>query len=75
MPESKYDSKTEGTVIEVSPVVRTADHKNLTEWAVETLKPGTRIAWREYAEGKRQTFEGQETAAIRIEDIELYEEK
>ncbi len=73
MPESKFDSKTEGVVISVSNVIRTNDHENLTNWAVESLKPGTKIVWREYAEGKRQTFEGQQTAFIRIEDVEGHE--
>lgn len=73
IPETKYESKTEGTVLRISNIPRTEDHVRLTAWAVKTLKAGTKVHWREYAEGKRQTFEGQQTAAIRIEDIEYYE--
>lgn len=72
MPESHYDSKTQGLVLKVSPVVRTKDHTELTAWA-QGLE-GKYVHWREYAEGKRLTFEGKQEAFVRIEDIEGVEQ-
>lgn len=71
MPESKYDSKTEGIVLKVSSIARTADHEALTKWAESLV--GKRVYWGEYKEGKRVNFDGKQQAFIRIEDIEGYE--
>ncbi len=71
MPESKYDSKTEGIVIAVSPIARTEDHAPLTKWAQYLL--GKKVYWGEFREGKRVNFNGQQQAFIRIEDIEGHE--
>ena len=65
MPESKYDSKTEGVALKVNP----KDSKQ--SWSSELV--GKRVYWGEYREGKRVTFEGTQMANIRIEDIEAWE--
>jgi co-chaperonin GroES (HSP10) len=72
MPESKYESKTEGIVIKVSSVTRTKDHSLLTEWAQGLV--GKRVMWGQYKEGKRVSLEGKQQAFIRIEDIEGFVE-
>lgn len=68
MPETKYDSKTDGIVLKASKRPRHDDLRLLTTWATGLI--GKRVFWGEFREGKRMSFEDKQQAFIRIEDIE-----
>jgi co-chaperonin GroES (HSP10) len=64
LPEAKFDTKTEGTVIAVNPGKE-------QPWA--RMLNGHKVYWGEYQEGKRVHFEGKQQAFIKIDDIQGFD--